>query len=46
MKIADTGSLEAEIAFKAGADLVTVMGAVDDETIKVPWKQQKNTVER
>jgi 3-hexulose-6-phosphate synthase len=34
MKIADTGSLEAEIAFKAGADLVTVMGAVDDETIK------------
>jgi 3-hexulose-6-phosphate synthase len=33
--------LEAEIAFKAGADLVTVMGAVDDETIKVPWKQQK-----
>jgi 3-hexulose-6-phosphate synthase len=28
MKIADTGSLEAEIAFKAGADLVTVMGAV------------------
>jgi 3-hexulose-6-phosphate synthase len=33
MKIADTGALEAEIAFKAGADL-TVMGAVDDETIK------------
>jgi 3-hexulose-6-phosphate synthase len=31
MKIADTGSLEAEIAFKAGADLVTVMGAVDDK---------------
>jgi 3-keto-L-gulonate-6-phosphate decarboxylase len=25
MKIADTGALEAEIAFKAGADLVTVM---------------------
>jgi 3-keto-L-gulonate-6-phosphate decarboxylase len=24
--------LEAEIAFKAGADLVTVMGAVDEET--------------
>jgi 3-hexulose-6-phosphate synthase len=40
MKIADTGALEAEIAFKAGADL-TVMGAVDDETIKVPWKQKK-----
>jgi 3-keto-L-gulonate-6-phosphate decarboxylase len=42
MKIADF--TEPEIAFKAGADLVTVMGAVDDETIKVPWKQQKNTV--
>jgi 3-hexulose-6-phosphate synthase len=34
MKIADTGFLEAEIAFKAGADLVTVMGAVDDATVK------------
>jgi 3-keto-L-gulonate-6-phosphate decarboxylase len=45
MKIADTGALEAEIAFKAGL-VITVMGAVDDETIKVPWKQQKNTVER
>jgi 3-hexulose-6-phosphate synthase len=26
--------LVTRIAFKAGADLVTVMGAVDDETIK------------
>jgi 3-hexulose-6-phosphate synthase len=34
MKTADTGSLEAEMAFKAGADIVTVMGAVDDATIK------------
>ncbi|WP_289661173.1 3-hexulose-6-phosphate synthase [Flavobacterium panacagri] len=34
MKTADTGSLEAEMAFKAGADLVTVMGTVDDATIK------------
>jgi 3-hexulose-6-phosphate synthase len=34
MKTADTGTLEAEMAFKAGADLVTVMGAVDDATIK------------
>ncbi|PRD57028.1 3-hexulose-6-phosphate synthase [Sphingobacterium gobiense] len=34
MKTADTGALEAEIAFKAGADLVTVMGTVDDATIK------------
>lgn len=34
MKTADTGALEAEIAFNAGADLVTVMGTVDDATIK------------
>ena len=34
MKTADTGALEAEMAFKAGADLVTVMGAVDDATVK------------
>ncbi len=34
MKTADTGALEAEMAFKAGADLVTVMGTVDDATVK------------
>lgn len=34
MKTADTGALEAEMAFQAGADLVTVMGTVDDATIK------------
>jgi 3-hexulose-6-phosphate synthase len=34
MKTADTGALEAEMAFNAGADLVTVMGTVDDATIK------------
>ncbi|MFC0345889.1 3-hexulose-6-phosphate synthase [Epilithonimonas hispanica] len=33
LKTADTGALEAEMAFNAGADLVTVMGAVDDATI-------------
>lgn len=33
MKTADAGALEADIAFQAGADLVTVMGAVDDATI-------------
>jgi 3-keto-L-gulonate-6-phosphate decarboxylase len=32
-------SLEAEI--KAGADLVTVMGAVDDETIKGAGRSKK-----
>jgi 3-hexulose-6-phosphate synthase len=43
MKIADTGCYR---AFKAGADLVTVMGAVDDETIKGAVEAAKNTVER
>ncbi|MFA4868882.1 MAG: 3-hexulose-6-phosphate synthase [Pedobacter sp.] len=33
MKTADAGELEADIAFKAGADLVTIMGAVGDATI-------------
>jgi 3-hexulose-6-phosphate synthase/6-phospho-3-hexuloisomerase len=33
MKIMDTGSFEVEIAAKAGADVVTVLGAADDETI-------------
>lgn len=33
MKTADTGALEAEMAFNAGADLVTVMGTVDDATV-------------
>ena len=34
MKTADAGELEADIAFTAGADLVTVMGAADDDTIR------------
>nr|WP_255426942.1 3-hexulose-6-phosphate synthase [Pseudonocardia sp. C8] len=34
LKTADAGALEAELAFEAGADLVTVMGAVDDDTIR------------
>ncbi len=33
MKVMDTGSFEVEIAAKAGADLVTVLGASDDDTI-------------
>ena len=33
MKVMDTGAFEVEIAAKAGADLVTVLGASDDETI-------------
>ncbi len=34
MKTMDTGFLEAEIAFRAGADAVSVLGAADRETIK------------
>ena len=34
LKTADAGELEADLAFAQGADLVTVMGALDDDTIK------------
>jgi 3-hexulose-6-phosphate synthase len=33
MKTMDAGELEAEIAFAAGADLVSVLGSADDSTI-------------
>lgn len=33
MKTMDAGELEAEIAFTAGADLVSVLGSADDSTI-------------
>ncbi|WP_110590528.1 3-hexulose-6-phosphate synthase [Microbacterium suaedae] len=33
LKTMDAGALEADIAFAAGADLVTVLGAADDSTI-------------
>ncbi|RAM36838.1 3-hexulose-6-phosphate synthase [Arthrobacter globiformis] len=33
LKTMDAGELEADIAFKAGADLITVLGAADDSTI-------------
>jgi 3-hexulose-6-phosphate synthase / 6-phospho-3-hexuloisomerase len=33
MKVMDTGAFEVEIAAKAGADIVTVLGAADDGTI-------------
>lgn len=33
MKTMDAGELEADIAFEAGADLVTVLGTADDSTI-------------
>ena len=35
MKVMDTGAFEVEIAAKAGADYVTVLGAADDDTIAV-----------
>ncbi|QRP45738.1 3-hexulose-6-phosphate synthase [Amycolatopsis sp. FDAARGOS 1241] len=34
LKTADAGELEAALAFEAGADLVTVMGAADDDTVR------------
>ncbi|MFF0794520.1 3-hexulose-6-phosphate synthase [Streptomyces spiralis] len=34
LKTADAGELEASLAFEAGADLVTVMGAADDDTVR------------
>ncbi len=34
MKTMDTGFFEAEIAYEAGADIVSVLGAADRETIK------------
>ncbi len=32
-KTADAGGLEAEMAFKAGADYITILGSIDDATI-------------
>lgn len=34
MKTSDTGALEAEIAARAGADVVTVLGGSDDSTVE------------
>ncbi|WP_329059201.1 3-hexulose-6-phosphate synthase [Amycolatopsis sp. NBC_01480] len=34
LKTADAGELEAGLAFEAGADLVTVMGVADDDTVR------------
>lgn len=41
MKTMDAGELEADIAFKAGADLVTVLGSADDSTIEGAVKAAK-----
>ena len=34
LKIMDAGKYESEIAFKAGADYITVLGVTDDGTIE------------
>jgi 3-hexulose-6-phosphate synthase len=41
MKTMDAGELEADIAFKAGADLMTVLGTADDSTIAGAIKAAK-----
>jgi len=42
LKIADTGDVETEMAAKAGADIVTVLGAADDQTIVHAVEAAKN----
>ena len=42
MKTMDAGELEAEIAFNAGADLVSVLGSADDSTIAGAVKAAKD----
>lgn len=41
MKTMDAGEIEADIAFKAGADLITVLGTADDSTIAGAVKAAK-----
>ena len=41
LKTMDAGELEADIAFKAGADLVSVLGSADDSTIAGAVKAAK-----
>ncbi len=42
LKIADTGDIETEMAAKAGADVVTVLGNADDQTIIHAVEAAKN----
>lgn len=42
MKTMDAGELEADIAFNAGADLVSVLGSADDSTIAGAVKAAKD----
>ena len=41
MKTMDTGALETEMAAKAGADIVCLLGASDDSTIQDAMKSAK-----
>ncbi|MFO7990704.1 MAG: 3-hexulose-6-phosphate synthase [Thermoplasmata archaeon] len=42
MKTMDVGGVEVEIAAKAGADIIGILGASDDETIKEGVRSAKN----
>ncbi|MCM8757380.1 MAG: orotidine 5'-phosphate decarboxylase [Candidatus Omnitrophica bacterium] len=42
LKVMDTGRLEAEMAFKAGADVVVVLAAASDETIREAVEASRN----
>ncbi len=44
LKVMDTGALEVEIAAKAGADVVTIMGVTDDATIAEAVKAETEKV--
>ncbi len=42
MKTMDVGSVEVEMAAKAGADIIGILGAADDETLKEGIRSAKN----
>jgi len=42
MKTMDVGNVEVEMAAKAGADIIGILGAADDETIKESVKAARN----
>src|SRR5207244_1722201 len=46
LKTMDTGAFETEIAAKAGADVITVMGVTDDATILEAVKAARRCVDR
>ncbi|GMA64423.1 hypothetical protein GCM10025859_48630 [Alicyclobacillus fastidiosus] len=42
LKVMDAGGYEVMKASEAGADIVTVLGVSEDETIRGLWKRQEN----